>query len=105
MTALPAIPSTISTPHSGAMVHGLRDMKSAANVSIAYCDMIPSDAIAPQRTSIVLVPATYIELRALSIVACMAFQLSWGVNAPALPLDSRIAHLPVIVRPSGLYSL
>ena len=74
------------------MIHGLRDANS--NDSKAYCEIIPSEVIAPQSSSIVAVPAIYMELRALSIVAWIVCQLSCGVSAAAPPSDSCIARLP-----------
>ena len=80
MTALPSIPATTKTPHSGALIQELRVAKSDARVSAANCEMNPSDTMTPHRSSIVAVPAKYMELRASSIVEWMAPQLSCGVS-------------------------
>ena len=69
MMALAIMPAVTRTPHSGRLIHGLLVITSGANVWRTYCDRYPSAAIPPQRSAIVAAPATYIELRALSIVA------------------------------------
>ena len=60
---------------------------------MAYCEPTPSDAIAAQSNIIVAVPATYMELRALSSVSWMSRQLSAGVPTSVSP----IAHLLAVM--------
>ena len=55
----------------------------------------------PKKAMYVVVPATYIELRALSIVVWMASRLSWGVSAAVSSLDLCIANLLVVMRTAG----
>ena len=50
----------------------LRSANSVASVRIAYCEPTPTEAIAAQSNVIGAVPATYVELRALSIVSWMS---------------------------------
>ena len=98
MNPLATIPGTIRMPHSTPKIHGLRSANSDASVRMAYWEPTPSEAIAAQSNVIVAVPATYMELRALSIVSWMSRQLSSGVSALASPSGSCIIHLPVFLR-------
>ena len=97
MNPLPTIPGTIRMPHSAPKIHGLRSANSDASVRMAYCEPTPTEAIAAQSNVIVAVPATYMELRALSIVSWMSRQLSSGVPAPVSRFDMSIARLLVVM--------
>ena len=50
----------------------LRSANSVASVRVAYLEPTPTEAIAAQSNVIGAVPATYVELRALSIVSWMS---------------------------------
>ena len=55
---------------------------------MAYPEMSPSEAIAPQSSRISVAPATCIVLRALSSVEWTSFQPSRGESAAASLSDS-----------------
>jgi hypothetical protein len=95
--ALLTIPAVARTPHTGPGNHGRSAENPGANVSMAYCEKYPNEAITPQRSKIVVVPARYMELRAVSIVEWIVCQLSSGESGLSSLLDPCISRLLAVI--------